>query len=354
MSAITSKARSRCWSRKREYTDVVSLPVPALISAPMPSKIWSISVELKRFVPLNSRCSRKCETPASSTVSSREPVRTQKPRAMERTVSIRSDTTRRPEPSSVTWGRSGVTRSSAAIASVVAVAAVALAAVTPASVASATPTAVAAAAPRAVAAALVAGPDRGQLLGGLAGDLRVVGQPEADPAALLVDLDHAHVDLVAAVQHVLNRLGPLAGRDVRDVQQAVGALRELDERAERGRLDDLAGVLVADLDLLGHLADALDQRVALGPCLGVDQDGAVLLHVDLRLELLGQRADRLAALADDHAELVCLDLDRADPRRELGQLAAWLGEDGVHLAEDELAPGLRLLQRVAQDVERDA
>ena len=49
--------------------DATSSPCrcPAFISAPMPSKISSISVELKRSVPLNSRCSRKCETPACST-----------------------------------------------------------------------------------------------------------------------------------------------------------------------------------------------------------------------------------------------------------------------------------------------
>ena len=45
MSAITSNARSRWTSSTREYNDVVSLPVPALISAPMASKIWSISSE---------------------------------------------------------------------------------------------------------------------------------------------------------------------------------------------------------------------------------------------------------------------------------------------------------------------
>ena len=101
MSAITSSARSRCWSRKREYTDVVSLPVPALISAPIPSKIWSISIELKRFVPLKSRCSRKCETPACAGVSLRDPVPTQIPRAIERTEGIASVITRTPESSSV-------------------------------------------------------------------------------------------------------------------------------------------------------------------------------------------------------------------------------------------------------------
>ena len=45
MSAMTSIARSRWTSSTREYKDVVSLPVPALISAPMASKIWSISSE---------------------------------------------------------------------------------------------------------------------------------------------------------------------------------------------------------------------------------------------------------------------------------------------------------------------
>jgi hypothetical protein len=43
MSAITSNASGTCWSITRAYTEVVSLPVPALSSAPIPSKIWSIS-----------------------------------------------------------------------------------------------------------------------------------------------------------------------------------------------------------------------------------------------------------------------------------------------------------------------
>ena len=88
----------------------------------------------------------------------------------------------------------------------------------------------------------------------------VVGQAQADAAALAVDLDHADLDLVAAVEDVLDRVDALAGRDVGDVQQAVGALGQLDEGAERGRLDDLARERVADLDLLGHRADALGQR----------------------------------------------------------------------------------------------
>ena len=55
-----------------------------------------------------------------------------------------------------------------------------------------------------------------------------------------------------------------------------------------GGLDHLAGELVADLDLLGHLADALDERVALLAGLRVDADGAVVVDVDLGVELLRQ------------------------------------------------------------------
>ena len=56
-------------------------------------------------------------------------------------------------------------------------------------------------------------------------------QLEADAAALLVDLLDDDVEHVAAVDHVLD-VADAARADVRDVQQAVGALLQLDERAE--------------------------------------------------------------------------------------------------------------------------
>jgi hypothetical protein len=67
-------------------------------------------------------------------------------------------------------------------------------------------------------------------------------QLEADATAVLVDLLHEHVDNVAAAHHVLD-VRHTAGAHVRDVEQAVGALLQLDEGAELGRLDDLAGVV---------------------------------------------------------------------------------------------------------------
>ena len=73
------------------------MPVPAFTSAPIASKASSISSELKRSVPLKSRCSRKCEIPACSFPSSRDPARIQKPSAIERTEGIASVATLTPE-----------------------------------------------------------------------------------------------------------------------------------------------------------------------------------------------------------------------------------------------------------------
>ncbi len=315
------------------------MPVPAFSSAPMPSKIWSISSELYLAVPLNSRCSSRCESPAWSSDSSREPVPIQNPSDTDRTEGIASVTIRTPESSVVSrcsWataaGRRGDRRGAAlgvAVAHAVTAdrgprsrvaVAVAVARAPRSRSRSRSAAASVAAATVAAAPAVVAAADRRQLLDGLAGDLGIVGEPQADPAALAVDLDHPHGELVALVEHLLDRRDPAPGRDVGDVQQAVGALGELDERAERGRLDDLAGELVADLDLLGHRADPVDQRVAELPVGRVDEHLALVVDVDLGLELLLQRADRLAALADQQADLLGVDLDRRDPRGVLGQL----------------------------------
>src|SRR5271155_5666779 len=202
----------------------------------------------------------------------------------------------------------------------------------------------------ACATSATAGADAGQLLGRLARDVGVLGEAQSDAPPLAVDLDHAHVDLIALVEHVLDGLNALAGRDVGDVQQPVGALGELDERTERGRLDDLAEILVADLDLLHHHANVLDERVAELAVGGVDQHLAVVVDVDLGLELLGEAADRFAALADQQADLGGVDLDRLDARRELAELLARALDHIGHLAEDERARLFGLRERVAQDL----
>src|SRR5436309_2761856 len=81
-------------------------------------------------------------------------------------------------------------------------------------------------------AAAAAAADADQVLDGLARDLGVVGEAQADAPTLAVDLHHPHADLVAFGQHVLDAVHAPAGRDVGDVQQPVRALGELYEGAE--------------------------------------------------------------------------------------------------------------------------
>src|SRR3954467_6467484 len=186
-------------------------------------------------------CSIRWERPASSSPSPTLPAPIQNPSATDRTESMDSVTTRTPESSSVSRGAVRVPPSAPARA-----AGAAAAAVPP--VAAVTAVAAGAAAVAAAAA------DAGQLLGGLAGDVGVVGQAQADAAALAVDLDDPHGDLVAAVEHLLDRGRPLAGRDVGDRPLAVRAVGELDDGDVGGRLDDLALEPPATIDLISRLA----------------------------------------------------------------------------------------------------
>ena len=80
---------------------------------------------------------------------------------------------------------------------------------------------------------------------------------EAD-LARLVDLEHLDVDHVALLEHVGHLLHALVG-DLRDVQQAVGARHDLDERAEVDDLAHRALVDLADLGLRREAADDLDR-----------------------------------------------------------------------------------------------
>src|SRR4051794_12548490 len=100
MSVITASASSTCRSGTREYTTVCSREVAAFSSAPMASKVSAICCASYEREPLNRRCSMKCETPARSSFSSRDPAPIQKPRDTERTLGTFSEITRSPESSS--------------------------------------------------------------------------------------------------------------------------------------------------------------------------------------------------------------------------------------------------------------
>ncbi len=98
--------------------------------------------------------------------------------------------------------------------------------------------------------------------------------------------------------------------------------------------DDLLDAL-----LRGFRGFAVDRR---------DDDRAVVGDVDRRAGLFGDRADRRAALADDFADLVRMDLHREQTRRVFAHLRARRRDHLRHLAEDVQTSALGLLERRAQ------
>src|SRR4029453_18526311 len=103
-----------------------------------------------------------------------------------------------------------------------------------------------------------------------------------------------------------------------------------------------------DLDLAGQALYPLDRLARILAGHGCDLDGPVVLDVDLGLGLLLDLADHGAALADDVADLLGVDLDRRDARREVAHLAARLRQDLEHLLEDR-QPGVEGLLEAVPD-----
>src|SRR5690348_2221542 len=144
--------------------------------------------------------------------------------------------------------------------------------------------------------------------------------------AAVVHLADLHLDLVADLDHVVDVLDPGTAvqlADLGDVQQAVLARQQRDERAERGRLHHGAEETLAHLGDV-RVGDRIDRRArglggrAVG---GTDVDRAVVLDGDLGAGVLLDGVDHLALGPDDLADLVHRDLDGDDPRRVRAHLA---------------------------------
>src|SRR6266566_6054857 len=160
-------------------------------------------------------------------------------------------------------------------------------------VALAVPLALGALAGLVVVTVLVHGPDR-----------------EVHPAHA-VDLGDLDLDLVADLDDILDRVHAL-GRELADPHEAFLPRKVFDERSDAHDPSDLAVVDLADLGLFG---EALDHRASPVAPLGLgarDADRTVVLELDRRARFGLDRADHLAAWADDLADLVWLDLDRLD------------------------------------------
>ncbi len=139
-------------------------------------------------------------------------------------------------------------------------------------------------------------------------------------------------------------------RDLGDVQQAVGARHDLDERAEIGDALHLAHVGLVQLRRGGQLlddADRLRRRLAVG---GRHVHAAIVLDVDLHAGPLDDAPDHLAAGANDVANLVDRDLDGDDPRREVRHGRPGCAERLGHLAEDVHPSCASLVERLRHDL----
>src|SRR6185503_16065936 len=126
---------------------------------------------------------------------------------------------------------------------------------------------------------------------------------QADPAALMVDVDDLGLDLVADLVAGLGVVDLVPG-ELGLVDQAVDAA-EVDEYAEGRDRADRAADLLADLEAAEQLVPLLAALLVQGDLLGQDQ--AVRLAVDLedlqpqlpadeRLELLGDLLGRVPRL----------------------------------------------------------
>ena len=204
---------------------------------------------------------------------------------------------------------------------------------------------------------------------------------QADPAALVVDVDDLGLDLVADLVAGLGVVD-LVPRELALVDEAVDPA-EVDEDAERRDRADRAGDLLADLEAAEQLVPLLAALLVEGDLLREDQ--AVRLAVDLedlqpelpadeRLELLGdllggvarlvvlgpaREVDDLAdrheaadAAVDDEAALVVVDDRRLDDHARLELLlhrAPLALEAGAAEREDRVA----LLRLGLEDVDED-
>src|SRR5260221_11655946 len=139
-------------------------------------------------------------------------------------------------------------------------------------------------------------------------------------------------------------------RDLTDVEQAVRAREDLNERAELSQPYNLAEIRLADLRSRRDVADDLQclcQSTFIARC---HVHFAGIFHVDLHARAFHDAADHLAARSDQVAYLVDRNLYRVDARRELGHVLASRGDDFFHLVEDEQSSAARLFHRFTHDL----
>src|SRR5205807_531653 len=124
--------------------------------------------------------------------------------------------------------------------------------------------------------------------------------------------------------------GDVAFGHLADVDQAVLAGQDLDERAKVLDRGHAPFVNPADLDPFGHRLDLVAGRLGPLGAGGGDGDDTAVIDVNLDPGLFLEPADRLAAGADQQADLVWVDLDLDQTRRVDGDLFAGAFDRAEH------------------------
>src|SRR5436190_16989100 len=160
------------------------------------------------------------------------------------------------------------------------------------------------------------------------GDLPLLADWLQVDLAHRVDLLDLDLELVALLDGILDPGQALALPELGDVHEPVAPRNEVHERAERRGLDDRAVVALPHQDgpRVRDVVDHARGLVRAGALAGPDEDGAVVLDVDVGAGHRDDLVDALALRPDHLADLVDGDLDRQDPRRLAVELRARLGE----------------------------
>jgi len=154
--------------------------------------------------------------------------------------------------------------------------------------------------------------------------------------------DHNH-DLVANGDLILDGVHTVVGK-LADTYEAFLAWKDLDEAAEAHDAGDLTHVERTELNLFGDPVDRIKDALGALWVSRSDLHGAVVLHVDVDLEVILQLADDRATLTNDVADLLRIDLDRGDAWSEIRELWSSGADDRVHLVEDLEARSERVLE----------
>lgn len=165
-------------------------------------------------------------------------------------------------------------------------------------------------------------------------------------AAFLIDAEAFHPDLIAEFDDVFGLLDAEVG-EFADMDEAVLAGQELDERAKVFDGNNFAAINLADFGFGGHADDCIAGDLHAFFRDGEDVHCAIVLDIDLAAGFFDEFLDVLAAGADERADLLGVDLDGLDARRVLAQFLARSTQGLGHFGQNVHASDARFLDGIS-------